>query len=81
MTCARLISLFQVSRNPVPDNRRIELIIAEDGNTDGSTERVREYEDSYNRIHLLHSDERLGRGKALTGRFIGQKKIVCHSDV
>ena len=42
-----------------------ELIIAEDGSTDGSAELVRQYEQRDTRIHLLHSDERLGRGKAL----------------
>jgi glycosyltransferase involved in cell wall biosynthesis len=59
-----------------------ELIIAEDGSTDGSTERVREYEQTDNRIHLLHSDERLGRGKALNRAIYRAKgKIVCYFDV
>ena len=59
-----------------------ELIIAEDGSTDGSTDFVRQYELGDNRIHLLHSDERLGRGKALN-RAIHESKgnIVCYYDV
>jgi len=59
-----------------------ELIIAEDGSTDGSAELVRQYEQRDTRIHLLHSDERLGRGKALN-RAIHESKgnIVCYYDV
>ncbi len=50
-----------------------ELIIAEDGSSDGSTERVREYE---------QSDDRLGRGKALNRAIYEAKgKIVCYFDV
>ena len=59
-----------------------ELIIAEDGSTDGSAELVRQYEQQDSRVRLLHSDERLGRGKALT-RAVHQSKgkIVCYYDV
>ena len=42
----------------------------------------RQYEQSDNRIHLLHSDERLGRGKALNRAIHESKgKIVCYYDV
>ena len=59
-----------------------ELIIAEDGSTDGSAELVRQYEQRDTRIHLLHSDERLGRGKALNRAIYESKgKIVCYYDV
>lgn len=59
-----------------------ELIIAEDGSSDGSAEYVRHYETSDPRVHLLHSDERLGRGKALNRAIRGAKgKIVCYYDV
>ena len=59
-----------------------ELIIAEDGSTDGSAELVRQYEQRETRIHLLHSDERLGRGKALNRAIYESKgKIVCYYDV
>jgi glycosyltransferase involved in cell wall biosynthesis len=59
-----------------------ELIIAEDGSTDGSAGLVRQYEQQDSRIHLLHSDERLGRGKALN-RAISESRgeIVCYYDV
>jgi len=59
-----------------------ELIIAEDGSTDGSSDFVRQYELRDPRIHLLHSDERLGRGKALNRAIYESKtNIVCYYDV
>jgi len=59
-----------------------ELIIAEDGSTDGSAELVRQYQQHDTRIHLLHSDERLGRGKALNRAIYESKgNIVCYYDV
>jgi glycosyltransferase involved in cell wall biosynthesis len=59
-----------------------EIIIAEDGSTDGSAAFVLEYAKRDTRIKLLHSDERLGRGKALN-RAIREAKgaIVCYYDV
>ena len=59
-----------------------ELIIAEDGSTDGSADFVRQYELRDPRIHLLHSNERLGRGKALNRAIYESKaNIVCYYDV
>ena len=59
-----------------------ELIIAEDGSTDGTADLVREKAAADPRIRLLHSDERLGRGKALTRAFTEAKGgIVCYYDV
>ena len=61
---------------------RFELIIAEDGSTDGSAELVHQYEQQDARIRLLHSDERQGRGKALNRAIYESKgKIVCYYDV
>jgi glycosyltransferase involved in cell wall biosynthesis len=61
---------------------QFELIVAEDGSTDGSASLVQEYEQKDPRIRLLHSDERLGRGKALN-RAIAESggPIVCYYDV
>ena len=61
---------------------QFELIVAEDGSTDGSAGLVKEYEQKDPRIRLLHSDERLGRGKALN-RAISKSRgtIVCYYDV
>jgi glycosyltransferase involved in cell wall biosynthesis len=59
-----------------------EIIVAEDGSTDGSAAFVREYEKVSPRIRLLHSDARLGRGMALN-RAIREAcgSIVCYYDV
>ncbi len=61
---------------------QFELIVAEDGSTDGSAGLVKEYEQKDPRIRLLHSDDRLGRGKALN-RAIAESagSIVCYYDV
>jgi glycosyltransferase AglD len=59
-----------------------EIIVAEDGSTDGSAEYVREFETKNPKIRLFHSDTRLGRGTALS-RAIREAKgtIVCYYDV
>lgn len=59
-----------------------ELIVAEDGSSDNSADLVIRYKQTDSRIHLLHSDKRLGRGKALNQAISESKgKIVCYYDV
>ncbi|MFA5414430.1 MAG: glycosyltransferase [Methanoregula sp.] len=59
-----------------------ELIVAEDGSTDGSAARVEEFSQRDARVHLLHSDARQGRGKALNRAFgTARGSIVCYYDV
>ncbi len=59
-----------------------ELLVAEDGSSDGSPDLVSQAARKDPRIRLLHSDERLGRGRALT-RAIREARgeIVCYYDV
>lgn len=59
-----------------------ELIVAEDGSTDGSMELVEEWEKKDSRVRLFHSDERLGRGRALNRAFeYSNGSILCYYDV
>ena len=59
-----------------------EIIVAEDGSTDGSAGYVRDQESKDPRVRLLHSDERQGRGRALTRAFREARgSIVCYYDV
>lgn len=59
-----------------------EIIIAEDGSTDGTDKIARNLAEKYPFVVHLHSDERQGRGKALNHAFkIAKGKILCYIDV
>jgi len=63
-------------------SERIELIVAEDGSTDGSAELANAAGLNDPRIRLLHSDERLGRGRALQRAIQASRgTVVCYYDV
>jgi glycosyltransferase involved in cell wall biosynthesis len=46
-----------------------EIIIAEDGSTDGTDKKANELSQNLSYIRHLHNDKRLGRGKALSNSF------------
>jgi glycosyltransferase involved in cell wall biosynthesis len=46
-----------------------EIVIAEDGSTDGTAERSEELANKYPYVTHIHGDERLGRGTALNNAF------------
>jgi len=46
-----------------------EIVIAEDGSTDGTAERSEELTQKYPRVRHIHRDQRLGRGTALNNAF------------
>jgi glycosyltransferase involved in cell wall biosynthesis len=59
-----------------------EIIIAEDGSTDGTDRIASKLSNEYPFIRHIHSDERLGRGLALKNAFSQSKgKILAYMDV
>lgn len=59
-----------------------EIIIAEDGSTDGTDKVAREIAEKNPRVKHLHSDERLGRGRALMNAFRNcSGDVVVYMDV
>jgi glycosyltransferase involved in cell wall biosynthesis len=59
-----------------------EVIVAEDGSTDGSAAYVKEWHEKEPRVVLLHAYERLGRGRALNRAIAAARYgIVCYYDV
>ncbi len=59
-----------------------EIIIAEDGSTDGTTEIASRIEAENPFVKHIHSEERLGRGKALNNAFkVATGEILAYLDV
>lgn len=59
-----------------------EIIIAEDGSTDGTDKISKALAKKYTFVKHLHSDKRQGRGRALTRAFdISKGKILAYIDV
>lgn len=50
-------------------DEEFEIIIAEDGSTDGTDALAEELESRYEEVEHLHADEKLGRGRALKRAF------------
>ncbi len=59
-----------------------EIIIAEDGSTDGTAEIASRLSKTYTSVKHLHSDKRLGRGRSLARAFKSSRgKIIAYMDV
>jgi len=59
-----------------------ELIVAEDGSTDGTDKIAANLAKEYSYVKYLHSKDRLGRGKALNRAFkISEGEILAYIDV
>lgn len=59
-----------------------EIIIAEDGSTDGTDRIASELSEGYTYVVHLHSDKRQGRGKALSRAFrTASGEVLCYIDV
>ncbi len=59
-----------------------EIIIAEDGSTDGTGRIAKELAVKYPYVRHMHSDTRLGRGKALNRAFkVARGAIIVYMDV
>ena len=62
--------------------RRYEIIIAEDGSTDNTAEIARKIAEKRKNVRFMHSDERLGRGRALNRAFKKARgEVLAYIDV
>jgi len=59
-----------------------EIIIAEDGSTDGTAQRAQELAQKYPCVRHIHREERLGRGTALNNAFRqSQGEVLVYMDL
>ncbi|WP_048158732.1 flippase-like domain-containing protein [Methanosarcina sp. WWM596] len=59
-----------------------EIIIAEDGSTDGTDQIAFQLSEQYSYVKHLHSEERQGRGRALNRAFkAASGEVLCYIDV
>ncbi len=59
-----------------------EIIIAEDGSTDGTAERTEEIAQKYPYVRHIHREKRLGRGTALKNAFKQSKgEVLVYMDL
>jgi len=62
--------------------RSFEVIIAEDGSTDGTAERAEELAQKYPYMQHIHGEQRLGRGTALNNAFKQSRgKVLVYMDL
>ncbi|MEM2876416.1 MAG: glycosyltransferase family 2 protein [Candidatus Bathyarchaeia archaeon] len=63
-------------------SRSFEVIIAEDGSTDGTDKLAEDLSKKYACVRHIHSDVRLGRGRALNRAFkMSRGEILIYTDV
>ncbi len=59
-----------------------EVIIAEDGSTDGTAEKAKELAKKFSNVKHIHHDQRLGRGNALKNAFKQSKgQVLVYADL
>ncbi len=78
----RLEKAVAAVKQALGKNYDYELIIAEDGSSDGTFELAKKIASKNGNVRVLHSDEKLGRGRALSRAFAQAKgKFVAYMDV
>ena len=63
------VAVAKISQTLKEDEYPYEIIIAEDGSTDGTAEKAEELAQKYSYVRHIHREKRLGRGTALKNAF------------
>jgi len=63
------VAIAKISQTLKEDEYPYEIIIAEDGSTDGTAEKAEELAQKYSYVRHIHREKRLGRGAALNNAF------------